>query len=336
MYRKQVKRTSSVAALAAALLLAFWPGSGWSQPKERVTMQNKWVYAADVAPIFLGLKKGYFAAEGIDLDFQDGRGSGASLQLLGAKKVPFALADLSLAAKFISEGMAIKAVWAYTQVTPMAVIYREGLGIRNPKDLEGKKVGTAAASPSKTLFDGVAKVSGVDLSKVQFVVTTAAGLNTSLLNRDTDAIITYWTDNVGVIRSKGAKVGFLPYADYGVNVFGAGISVHESVLKEKPDTIRRLLRAMSRSVEDSRKNPGEAIAALQERAPLSIKDPRIGREGLESILTLLHTKNSQGKPLGWMAREDWQQTVETMAKYSGLKNPLPPERYYTNDFIPSM
>ena len=61
--------------------------------------------------------------------------------------------------------MAIKAVYGYTQTTPMGIIFRKGLGIRSPKDLEGKKVGTSPGSSSKAIFQAVAVVNGVDQSK---------------------------------------------------------------------------------------------------------------------------------------------------------------------------
>ena len=334
MYRNRFKRTSWSVALMAAFLFLFWPIASWGQKMVRVTVKNKWVNGPDVAPFFLGMEKGYFAAEGINLEFLDGRGSASTLKLLGSKKILFGLADMSLAAKFISQGMAIKAVYGYTQTTPIGIIFRKGLGIRSPKDLEGKKVGTSPGSSSKAIFQAVAVVNGVDQSKIEYVNAAPSALNQVLLNRDVHATITYFPDNVPFLRSKGAKVDFLRYADFGVNVFGAGINVHPSVLTEKADTLRRLLRGLSRSLRFSINHPNEAVAALKKRFPLSIKNPEVGRQALKAHFTLYQTKNSEGKPLGWMTRDDWKQTVDILAKYGGLKNPLPPERYYTNEFVP--
>ena len=72
-------RGGQVMVCPITLLAAIWllanPPVGWAQTKERVTLKNTWVHTPIVAPVFLGLEKGYFSAEEIDLDWQDGRGS---------------------------------------------------------------------------------------------------------------------------------------------------------------------------------------------------------------------------------------------------------------------
>ena len=66
MHRNRVRRFLCVGALSAAFLLLIFPRAGWSQKNERVTLKFSWLFTADVAPIFLGMEKGWFAAEGID------------------------------------------------------------------------------------------------------------------------------------------------------------------------------------------------------------------------------------------------------------------------------
>ncbi|MFQ5914058.1 MAG: ABC transporter substrate-binding protein [Nitrospinota bacterium] len=334
MHHLRVGMTLWVAALSTAFLLLVWPQTSWGQQKERVTLKWAWLYGPTVAPFFVGIEKGFFAAEGIDLDFPDGRGSVKNVQFLSAKKVLFAIADLATAAKFISQGAPVKAVWGYMQTSPMSVIAQEGLGVRSPKDLEGRKIGAAAGDAGKAIFPALAKLNAVDVSKIKFVNVTFAARNTSFLNGDVDAIIAFFPDNVPFLRSKGAEVSFLRYADFGVNTLSQGVNVHESVLTEKADTLRRLLRGVSRSVKYSQTHLDETIAALQKRAPLSMKDPVVARGVLKSVLSLGHTENSRGKPLGWMARKDWEQTIDILTNYGGVKKALPPERYYTNDFVP--
>ena len=128
MHRNRVRRFLCVGALSAAFLLLISPRAGWGQKKERVTLKYSWFLASDTAPIFLGMEKGWFAAEGIDLDFQDGRGSIKNLQALAAKKLLFGFADLGTAAKFINQGLTVKAVWGYSQISPASVIAREASG----------------------------------------------------------------------------------------------------------------------------------------------------------------------------------------------------------------
>jgi NitT/TauT family transport system substrate-binding protein len=127
----------------------------------------------------------------------------------------------------------------------------------------------------------------------------------------------------------------MAYADNGVNVLGMSVIGHNDLMSKKPETLRRLIRALNRSVADSQKDPNEAVAAMKKRSPLTVKDATMAGKVMKNVLSLLHTENSRGKPVGWMAVKDWEETIEILSKYGGLKNPKAPNHFYTNDFIPS-
>ena len=65
-----------------------------AQQKEKVSLMLNWYLYSEHAPFFLGRERGYYEAEGIDLDIQEGRGSGPTIQAVAAKTVPFAYADV--------------------------------------------------------------------------------------------------------------------------------------------------------------------------------------------------------------------------------------------------
>lgn len=331
MIPKRGRKLFSFVPLTAVFLYLACPFTSWGQ--ERVTMKATWVFTASMAPVFLGIEEGFFKAEGIDLDFQDGRGSRNNLQLLSTQKLLITFVDIGTAAQSVSQGIPVKAVYGYSQLSPMAIVAHENRGIRSPKDLEGKKVGRAPASADAALFPAVVKRNGMDVSKINFVNVTPAALLTALLSQDVDAILNHFPDSVAVLSAQGAKVNFLRYADFGVNTLGKGIVARNAYLAEKPAVVRGLLRAMSKSIQHSEARPDKAISALQKAAPLTVKNPKVAREVLDGYLALTHTKNSQGKPVGWMSEKDWRDTLDIMTEDGSLKNPLPPENYYTNGFI---
>ena len=333
MNHHRVKVFSKWAILSAVILLLVCPQSGWGQKNERVTLKWSWLYTPNLAPVILGMEKGIFKSEGIDLELPDGRGSVKNLQFLSTKKVLVAFVDLGTAARFISKDTPVKAVYCYFQSSPMAIVYRADLGISKPKDLEGKKFAFVPGSATEAVWPAFAKLNGVDVSKVQVVTVTGAARMTAILNRDAGFAAAYFPDSVPILRSRGAKIGFFKYSDYGVNLLSQGIAVHSSFPKEKPETLRRLLRGISRSVLASIGNPEAAIAALKKAAPLTVKNPKVALEVLGNALTLLHTENTKSKPLGWMARADWKQTIDLLKEYGGLKKPLPIGEYYTNEFV---
>lgn len=322
---------------AAAFLAAFWclanPPLALSQQNEKVILKMTWVYGATHAPAFVGVEKGIFKAAGLDAEVQDGRGSRDNLQLLAAGKLPVVFADAGTAAQFITQGVAAKAIYTHYQVSPMSIIVREGLGIKTPKDLEGKKVGRVAASSNTAIFPAVLLHNGIDASKINFVNAVPAAMATAFLNGEVDAILLHFPDNVANLRAKGAKVSYLRYADIGANTLGEGIVASEAFMKQKPDVVRRMMRAFSQSLRYALDHRDEAVAATQKGAPLTVKDPKVARQIVDGYLSLVYTKNSQGKPLGWMAAQDWEDTIQILTKYVNLKGARPAGNYYTNAFI---
>ncbi len=70
--------------LAAALFAALAAAPAAAQPKDKAILLLNWYVYSEHAPFFLGKERGYFADEGIDLDIQEGRGSGVTVQAVAA------------------------------------------------------------------------------------------------------------------------------------------------------------------------------------------------------------------------------------------------------------
>jgi NitT/TauT family transport system substrate-binding protein len=54
---------------------------------------------------------------------------------------------------------------------------------------------------------------------------------------------------------------------------------------------------------------------------------------LAASIPLLRTKNTEGKPTGWMAREDWEETNALLLKSGVIQQPARVGDLYTNEFI---
>ena len=53
---------------------------------------------------------------------------------------------------------------------------------------------------------------------------------------------------------------------------------------------------------------------------------------LKGSFALLHSPRTAGLPIGVMAREDWAQAEEVLAKYVGMRKADSPDVYFTNAF----
>src|SRR5688500_12103855 len=81
--------------------------TGAGKPAKKVTLTLNWVPYGEHAPFYYGLKKGFFKAEGIDLEIKPGNGSGNTITLVGQQKTDFGWADTPVLLRSITTGVKV-------------------------------------------------------------------------------------------------------------------------------------------------------------------------------------------------------------------------------------
>ncbi len=298
---------------------------------EKIQFQNWWVWQPNTSPFWLAIDSGFYKEQGLDVNYVEGKGSSYAIQAVGAEKADIGVSDLGTAAFGISRKTPIKAVFSFLQSGPQAVISHRKTGIKKPKDVEGKRVAFGPADSGWILFPAFANANGIDMSKIIQVSAGPSSMRQLLLANKVEAILNYFT-SVPEIASQGADLTYLRYSDYGVSLLGGGLIAHEKTIKNRGAMLRKFVKATMKGFAEALKDPEKSIVNLMKRAPMTVSKKNIALENLTMSLSLLHTKRSKGKPIGWMDRGDWESTIHLLAKYRKMK-PLAVDRYYTNDFI---
>ncbi len=316
--------TAIAAALASTAALA----------NDQVTLRLDWTLEGFHLPFVWALAKGYYTAEGIDAKIFEGRGSGNVAQLVGAKSDTFGEADASRTALARGQGAPLKVLAAFIQRSEGTVISYAASGINKPADLIGKNVGTSEGSSSTVLFRAMLKASDIPEDKIHTISVDSTAKVASLLQHRVDAITGLMSAECIQVKeqSPGETVTCMPVADYGVKALGAGLMANDDTIKENPDLVRRFVQASLKGWTEALKNPAEAAAIGTKYFPLA--NAKLLQIKLESIAPSIHSPNSVGRPIGWMAEEDWRGTIDMLKSFMGLASAAPVTDYYTNDFIP--
>src|SRR4029079_19725987 len=106
----------TVAIAGMALMLG--AGTAQAQSKEKVVLLLNWYLYSEHAPFFLGKERCYYYQEGIDLDIQEGRGSGVSFQAVAANTATFGYVDVPAMIKAAAKGAPVKSVGVALQLSP--------------------------------------------------------------------------------------------------------------------------------------------------------------------------------------------------------------------------
>lgn len=323
------RRTLGAAAIATVATGMAGRAKAQTQP---ATLRLDWTPSGYHAPYFFALAKGYYKEQGIDLQIFDGKGSLSTLTAISEGADTIGIASLATMALGVSQGRPLISIAGMIQTMPDGIISLKGSGITKPKDIEGKTWGYNPDDYSTKLFPAFAAAAGIDESKVKKVQLSHAVVHTALLTGKIDFMIGWeFTDALRIARQKPIEPP-IKYADYGVNMLGGGIFVHKKTAAEKTPLLKGFLAATTKGFNEALKNPEVAVDALVAARPGADKELLL--EQLKRTPPYLHTKNTAGKPFGYIATEDWDTTLKFMKQAFEFKTDVKTSEVYTDAFLP--
>lgn len=287
-----MKRALLALAAALALCVAAPAGAGAAEkaPAEKVGVAL--IRLSSSGPMFIAKEKGYFAAEGLEVEFS---------YFDAASKVPVAVVsgDADFGTTGATGGFynlagkgALKIVAAQSREEPgynlnayMVTPEAYAAGVRRPEDLKGRKIGITTVGSTFHYTVGVlADKVGFDLASVQLVPLQSLGnMSAALQGKQVDAVIA--TANLAAkLEAEGAGkvigwVGDVTPWQLGV------VFTSTRIAKERPDAVRRFLAAY-------RKGAADYHAAFLQKGP---DGKLVQGKGYDEMLGILATYTQQPK-----------------------------------------
>ena len=316
--------------LLIALAIPF--GAAPAPAQDKASLRLNWYLGGLHAPFYLGVAKGFYAAEKIDLEIQEGRGSPNTVQIVAAGSATFGMADAGSLMLLASKGAEVQAVMSLLNTSGFGVISLAETGIKSPKDLEGKTLAITAGDALTQLFPAMAKANKLDMSKIKLLQVDPASKVVVVLEKRAHALLGGIDDQYFLIEAKGQKPAALRFADHGANTVGITILAGTATIRGKADLVRRFVRASVKSWQEAVKDPDAAIAAaLKTKPDLNAESTK---KQLLADIALLESPATKGKGIGYGAEAEWKATQDLLKEYRGLETSQPPGAFYTNEFLP--
>jgi NitT/TauT family transport system substrate-binding protein len=299
--------------------------------KEKIVVRFTWKLKGEYAPLFVALDKGYYAAEGLDVDLAEGSGAETVVKMIGVGTDKIAYGPATVGAEAVDKGLPVKVVAIYQPEAPIALVSFPNVQLKTPKDLEGKTLGVSIGETFANLLEPFAKINHIDLKKVKVSQMNSSVRAAQFVARKLDVISNYWNVDVPLFEKKfGVKFNVLKVADFGLKVLGASFLVNDDFAHNNPDTMRRLLRATAKGYADAKRDYKGATDVMAKYMKL-----KIDRDVLEAQVkaTMEAAPEPKGEPIGWQSEEAWRLNLELLKATNLIKRIKDLRLYYTNDYL---
>jgi NitT/TauT family transport system substrate-binding protein len=326
-------RTCAVAGLSVACAAGAFVADAAAKDLVPVTVRLAFNYNGHRSPYLLGVDKGFYAEEGLDVKVLEGKGVTSSMQLVASKDDTFAIVDPPSLMLGVAQGMPMRQIVQLYQVSPNALASWTSAGIRKPADLVGKTVATLQGDTTTTMLYALLAKNGVDAKQVKIVASNGGTRNQTFLSKRADAITGFTNDSYLSLRATAdAPMSVFSYSDFGIDTMGDGVAAHIDTIREKPDLVRGFVKATLRAYRYALQHPEEAIESLAKRSPSIKRDVEI--EKLKATAPLLESPDVKTHGIGYSSKAKWEATQRLMLEFGGLTKAVDDvSTYYTNEFL---
>ncbi len=329
-----IARRSGLAAAAGAgvLLLA----GAVSAADVRFTLD--WKYQGPTAAFVVAKDLGYYQAEGLDVTVDSGNGSAGAVTRVASGAYQMGFADINALVEFnvTNPGQAAKAVMMVYDTAPFGVYALKKTGIKEPKDLVGKRLGAPVFDASYKLFPAFARQVGVDPAAVPRVNMDPPLREAMLVRGDVDVISGHYFSSMLDLQSKGVpadQVDFMLYKDFGMDFYGNAVIAGGKFMQDSPATVTAMNRAIAKAWKWVVANPDGAIDIVAKLDPLV--DKRLERQRLAMALdTNILTPYVRQNGMGGVEHARLENSVRQLAGALNLKATPAVADIWSDAFLP--
>lgn len=279
------------------------------------------------APVYVAVEKGYFAEEGIELEF-DYSWETDGVRLVGAGELAFAIASGDQVLLARAQGLPVVTFVNWWRRFPVAVVALEESGIHEPADLTGRQVGIPETFGASYIgWRALAAAAGLEEGDTQLEIIGYTQL-ANLTEGRVDAAVVYANNEPVQLDQMDYDFVQFSVADYATLVSN-GLITSEEMLQENPELVRAFARAFLRGLKDTLDDPDAAFEICKKYVEGLDENEAVQRAVLEA--SLLYWR---GSPLGESDLAAWQETAQVMLEAGLLSESVEAEQAFTNDYLP--
>lgn len=261
------------AAALTAILLACAAAAPARADDEKITFGTVGQASANMWPTFIGMQKGFFAAEGLKPDIVYVQSSAALVQQVTAGSLGISISTgLADPLRAVGMGAPVAVLRIEVQAPPYDLVAKPS--IKTLADLKGKLISLGGPKDITRIYvERMLAPSGIKRGDFDMVFAGATSARTAaLVAGAVDAAILLPAFNFQAIQKGFHSLGLT--VDYAKDLPFSGMAVNVPWAEAHKDMLAKVMRAENRSIAwfDDGANRAEAVQILQNESHLSKDD----------------------------------------------------------------
>ncbi|MEP9382003.1 ABC transporter substrate-binding protein [Nocardioides cheoyonin] len=261
--RRRLGATLLAVPLALAALTACGSDNGSSASASGTTKITVGVIPIlDVAPIYLGVDKGFFKDEGLDVKLELAQGGAAIVPAVVSGQYQFGFSNTTSLLLANTQGLPLKVVASGVNAGSHgdsfeATLVKGDSDIKRPRDLAGKRVAVnTLKNISSTTVNEMVRQDGGDPSGIQYVELAFPDMIPALNKGDVDAAAAVEPFTTMGLQSGDRSIG-TNYADTADGLAVALYFTSEQYIAEHQDVVDGFTSAINKSLDYAEAHPDE-------------------------------------------------------------------------------
>lgn len=316
-------------AFCLFLILALLPASGRAEKQAVLLLQ--WLPQAQFAGFYVAQDKGFYREAGVDLQIRAGGPDILASRELARGAVEFATMFLATGIQRQSEGMPLAHLAQLVQRSALMLVARSDSGVREPKDLEGRRV---------SLWDNEFQLQPQALFQRLGIVPDVVPQGSSLslfLRGGVAAASAMWYNEYHTLLASGLNADELSvffFADMGLNFPEDGIYCLGRTWEADPEMCRAVVAGTLKGWRYAFEHPDEALEiVLAHMREARVPANRAHQKWMLARMRDIILPPGREDRLGRLDRLDYQRTASVLLE-RGLIPFAPTYERFTREALP--